>query len=433
MTKARIIEETEDETLQKQAEELAQLNEDEGGEVFRAIEEMRGAQGTVVIIIKLSPQDEAGVCDSIPVAEFSIDELKRRYGAGSYKIRVRGPKGWIPGGGNVRISTVGIKQKNASNSNWDNFGHFLEAQEQREESRRKEDSDRRGKIWELAMLSVPALIAGLFNRQAPASDLPALVAALKPSPGPTLQDLSQTMVNMQQLAAPKSSESNIDMILKVFESAQNLMGGEKSEKNGEGSNWVDVIRDLIKVAPDAIKPMLEARMAAAMQAQTRPPMMHASIVPSAVLATNKPEVLPIKPTIDISSTLSADSATNGGSNNMQALWEPIARNHLNKILQWAIKERDPEIYAEVFIDELPDLSPYLTLDQVLEHLQNPQWFEKICELEPNLKDHKEFCVEMHAEVIEIVKQIKAEFEENNKISVETPTAESETESVHGTE
>lgn len=423
MVKARILEETEEETLQKQAEDLAQLNEDEGGEVFRAIEEMRGAQGTVVVIIKLSPQEEAGVCDSIPVAEFSIDELKRRYGAGGYKIRVRGPKGWIPGGGNVRISTVGIKQKSAPSSSGGDFQTFLELQAQR-------DAQRSAKIWELVMLSVPALLAGLFNRQAPASDIPALVAALKPAPGPTLQDLSATMVNMQQLTAPKSSESNVDMILKVFESAQNLMGGEKSDaKNGEGSNWVDVIRDLIKVAPDAIKPMLEARMAAMQSAR---PTMHASIVPSVALAANKPEVSQVAPTINTSVAPSVVSATNGG-NNMQALWEPIARNHLNKVLQWALKDRDPEVYAEVFIDELPDLSAYLTVDQVLEHLQNPQWFEKICELEPALKDHKQFCEEMHTEVIEIVKQIKAEFEENNKIPLETPIGEPETEPEHGTE
>jgi len=424
MAKARIVDDPNDDSLTEQAEELAKLNEEEGGEVFRAIDELRGTDGVSLMIVRVTPQETSGFCGMMPVSEFSHERMQKLYGGGLYKVRVKGPKGFLPGGGPVKIAEPPQNAKILSGGG--DFQSFLETQARR-------DAERSSKIWELAMLSVPALISGLFNRQAPASDIPALVAALKPAPGPTLQDLSATMVNMQQLAAPKSSESNVDMILKVFESAQNLMGGEKSDaKNGEGSNWVDVIRDLIKVAPDAIKPMLEARMAAAMQ-QTARPMTHASIVPNVALAANKPEVLPIKPIIDTSSTPSVVSATNSGSNTMQALWEPIARNHLNKVLQWAIKERDPEIYAEVFIDELPDLSPYLTVDQVLEHLQNPQWFEKVCELEPNLKNHKEFCVEMHDEVIEIVKQIKSEFEENNKIPQETPISEPETQPEHGTE
>ncbi len=103
---------------------------------------------------------------------------------------------------------------------------------------------------------------------------------------------------------------------------------------------------------------------------------------------------------------------------MRALWEPIAKQHLGKVANWAEKDRDPNIYAEVFVDELPDVNAYLTIDQVLEHLQNSTWFEIICSLEPRLSAHKEWCDEMHAAVVSIVKGLK---EDAIEAAGETPS------------
>jgi hypothetical protein len=384
-----------------EAERMADLNEGEGGELFRAIEEARTTQGAEVILTRTMPADKAGFCDKIPVAEFDLTMLKNRYGPGTYRVRFNGPTGFLPGGSTIKVAATPEKPAAPQGD----FQSFLEAQAQREAARSN-------KLWDLAMISVPALIAGLFNRPQQQSDLPALVAALKPTPGPTITDLTSALANMQQLSAPKSSETQVDTILKVFGAAQNLMGGKDSDgKTGDGSTWVDVIRDLIRAAPEAIKPMLEARM----QAMTGQVTGVAQIPPTAALAPNPtgttPQNSPIRATINTSGMSSVASVTNGGDS-MRALWEPIAKQHLSKVFTWAEKQRDPQIYAEVFVDELPDLSAYLSIDQVLEHLQNPIWFEKVCELEPRLKSHKDFCTEMHAEVVEIVKQLKEDLQED---------------------
>jgi len=93
---------------------------------------------------------------------------------------------------------------------------------------------------------------------------------------------------------------------------------------------------------------------------------------------------------------------------MNAIIIPLAKQHLGKVLAWAEKDVNPNACAEVWVAELPDVSAYLTVDQVLEHLGNPQWFEKICEFVPELKIHRDYCDEMRLAVIDVVKQLRAE-------------------------
>jgi hypothetical protein len=397
-TKVDLVDDT-DAQLQEQAEELARLNQASGGDLFNVTDELRaaGISGVVCLITRNHPVEKKGYCGTLSIAEFTLEKMRVTFGAGRYMVQIKGPKGFLPGGGPVEIAESVEPTKPATGGD---FQSFLEAQARR-------DAERSSKLWELAMISVPALIAGFFNRQ-PSNDIAGLVTALKPAPGPTLADLSGTLVNMKALAAPEKSESQVDVILKVFEAAQNLMGGEgKDGAKGEGSNWVDVIRDLIKAAPDALKPVLEARMAA-MQAQRGvTASMPAQNGAPAVSAPRIPTPAP---------TVAATPAANGAAdeskgNDMRALWEPIAKQHLSKVVGWAQKDLDPAACAEVFVGDLPDLSAYLSVDQVLEYLDHPQWFEKVCELEPRLSAAKQYCDEMRLEMIEIVKQIKKDLEE----------------------
>lgn len=413
MTKTRVsvVEEADtDAEIQAQAEELAKLNQASGGDLFNVTDELRaaGISGVVCLVTRNTPIERKGYCGTLSISEFNLEKMRVSFGAGRYMVQIKGPKGFLPGGGPVEIAEMPEQPKHGGGD----FQSFLESQARR-------DAERSSKLWELAMISVPALIAGFFNRPQ-GNDVAALVTALKPAPGPTLGDLSTAMVNMRTLTAPEKQDSKIDEILKVFEAAQNLMG-EKGESNSNGgSSWIDIIRDLIKIAPDAIKPMLEARMAAMQAAATARPSVQAAPATSHAAIAAKPTATnaATPPTMNATEKLSAAAATNG-ENDMRALWEPIAKQHLAKVFAWAEKDRSPDVYAEVFVDELPNLSAYLTIDQVLEHLQNPAWFAKVCELEPRLINHKDYCTEMHDGIVEIVKDMKLQAEE------ETPTPEPE--------
>jgi hypothetical protein len=226
------------------------------------------------------------------------------------------------------------------------------------------------------------------------------------------------MINMKGMTEPKESGSMVDTIFKAFEFAQNMGGGGESGGGKEGSNWVDVIRDVIKAAPEAIKPMLEARMAA-MQAQRAGTVRQAPAtqIPSPVPAAAAPTPSPAASIQTAASVSTAANTSLPQGDAMRAIWEPIAKQHLAKVVTWAERDRDPEIYAEVFVDELPDLSSYFTPAQILEHLNHPQWFAKVCELEPRLQPFDLFCDDMRVAIIEIVKDIEHQMQE------ETPTPE----------
>ena len=88
---------------------------------------------------------------------------------------------------------------------------------------------------------------------------------------------------------------------------------------------------------------------------------------------------------------------------------PMIKTNLAKVASWAEKDRDPGIYAEVLIDELPDnFGSYLPLAEVLNYLNHPQWFETIIGIEPKLQNHREWCDECRHAVIEIMKTFESD-------------------------
>lgn len=389
-----------DAQLQEQAEELARLNQASGGDLFNVTDELRaaGISGVVCLITRNHPVEKKGYCGTLSIAEFTLEKMRVTFGAGRYMVQIKGPKGFLPGGGPVEIAESVEEPKKQNNS----FESVFELMERKEAERRARTDE-----WlKLAITTCVPLLTAFITR-APSNDIASLVTALKPAPGPTLADLSSTLLNMKTLAAPEKSESQVDTILKVFSAAQDLMGGDSDKGGKGGSNWTDIIRDLIKAAPEALKPVLEARMAA-MQNSQRPTVIAATAPnPNVQTAPQRPMVSATTP---ISGAPSADVATNSGVD-MRALWEPIAKQHLAKVVGWAQKDLDPAACAEVFVGDLPDLSAYLSVDQVLEYLDHPQWFEKVCELEPRLSAAIQYCDEMRLEMIEIVKQIKKDLEE----------------------
>jgi hypothetical protein len=374
------------------AQEMADLNAAEGGDLFKAIDDIRGTAGAKVRIVRIQPND--GWCEDMDVAEWSIDTLKNRWGAGTYKLRIVGPKGFLPGGGSIKIAAAPGKTTNGASSD---FQSFLEAQQRR-------DAERSAKIWELAMISVPALIGAFVNRQAPQSDIPALISALKPQPGPTIAELTGALANIQTLSGGANKESSFDQILKVMDAVKDFADDKEGGGKGE-SNWIDLVRDLIKAAPDALKPMLEARMQAMSQNRPGAPIAPASVPrvnPASAPATAAPgNVSSAAP--PFAGAAGVSSPNNTESQNMLAMFKPVIVEKLRTIAGWAKSDRDPVMYAQVFCDDVGEMiAKYIPQPQALEYLRNEKWFDYVCEWAPELKEHHEWCEHFRNELIEIV-------------------------------
>lgn len=402
MAKARVIETDESDEIQARAEELAQINEEEGGEVFRVTDELRGTQGVELMIIRLTPAENSGYCGMMPVAEFTHDNLKRLYGAGRYKVRIQGPKGFLPGGGNIKIAESLHKTGGSAGGD---FMSFLEFQQKQEAERREKHS----RLLELAIPSLGAVITAILSRNN-SSDMPAILAALKPAPGPTLADLSTAMINLQTLSKPAGETKDpIDTVLRVFEAAQNLSGGDSGGKKGE-TNWLDVVRDVIKEGPALLKPVMEAAQTAAMQRQQMQQPTVTMAPPSAISA---PVIRPVVQTVSTSAPIVAEDSAgivaNNGETDMFALVMPLIKSNLTKVAKWAEDDKNPQTYAEVFFDDLPsNIASYISQDDALKYCNDPNWFQYVVGIEPRLQNFETWCDEFRLELIEFLKPIPEE-------------------------
>jgi len=336
----------------------------------------------------------------MPVGEFTHDLLRSRYGAGKYKVRVKGPKGFLPGGGLIKIADTEVPR----HANGD-LGSFIEAMERRDADRRKEASEKMNRLTELGIPALTTIVAALLSRNTQ-PDMVGLLAALKPAPGPTLNDIVGTLASMQAFNGGNQKTDPFDTILKMMEAVKNLTG-DNNASPGE-SKLVDVVRDLVKEAVPAVRPMLENLANQAQQAQQRqmqqPPLVIQPMNPGSVNgATTPPVSLPASvAAIESAGTVGIPSI---GDTDMMALVMPTIQSALKRIVSWAKVDRDPSAYAVVFMDETPQwIASYLTPQQTLEYLNHPQWFDKICEVNGELREYKDWCDEFRQELIELVSQ-----------------------------
>jgi len=399
-----------EDSMRRQAEDLAMLNDASGGDIFRAIDELRTTQGVILLITRITPSEKAGYCGSMPASEFSLEQVKKVYGWGRYQIRLKGPKGFLPGGGPCHIAESLVSENNPTD-----LASLLEIMDRRERERKAESSDKIGRIAELAIPLLGSVLTAFISRSS-GPDLGMLITALKPAPGPTLGDLSQAMVNMKALNAPSGETKDpIETVLRIFEAAQDMKSGGANKGD---TNWLDIVKEVVNQAGPAVGPVLaglqQAAAARAAASQGNVPRVTVSASASAPQLSAVPPVLNGSAgpagVLSPESTTNGVAATNGGTQNgsgqvdMLKLAEPMIRAKLALAAKWAVADRDPVTYAQVFLDELPsNIASFISQQQALEYLVHPDWFKVICEREPALTPYQEWCDEFRMELIEILK------------------------------
>lgn len=409
MAKTRTIriegtEDEPDETAAQEAADFAEANEDEGGELFRVTDELRGTVNVKLQIVRTYPNtpDMAGHVGDLTPSEFSPERVRELYGPGRYRVRIVGPKGYLKGGGPLHIAKTGADTAAPPSGGAGSVGEFarlLQTMQEREEARARENKERRDKWIELAIPGLLTIIAGLLGKnQGP--DMTALITALKPAPGPSITDLTTSLASLKTLTETPKDDSKLDLIFKVLELAK-----EKSGDGGGESNWIDVIRDLLKEGPAMVKPLLES-----MQAQQQSVMPSMQVTPVAnranpAINANVPNADGISSPPGSAPDAAPSSAT--GETDMLALFMPMIRGQLAKLFQWASEKRRVELYAEVLLEELPaTVHQYVTPQDALKYLQHEQWFEIITapNMEPRLALHREWLDAMRREVIDIIQE-----------------------------
>src|SRR6266436_380775 len=387
-------EETEiDPEMEQKAEELVHLNESTGGDLYKAIDELSSTQGVMMQFTRVTPADKAGYAGEVSVSEFTLEHVKQKFGAGRYSVRFKGPKGYVPGGGPLLIAP---DDKPRSNGVTD-VGELLATLE-------KSRAEKNNRLLELSIPVLGTVLAALVGRQQ--TDLTGLVAALKPAPGPSLTDLVTALSSMKNLQGSESSDP-VDRVLKIMDAIKGFGGSEQGE-----TNWTDVVRELVREGLPMAKGVLENVAANQnQQAQLRQQNpLTIQPLPGIANANPMPMVSPSgsmmngpQSTDCIVQPVTNSLPNSNGETDMLTLFMPTIREHLSKVLKWAQDDRNPEAYAEMFLDDLPPMvANYIKPVDAIRYMQMSDWFHKVVELYPALESHHEWCDEFRQQLIVIL-------------------------------
>lgn len=387
-----------------------------------------------------------GFLESWPNHQMTIERLRDRFGGGTYYC-----KGFRKGryfshqtlqiSGEAKRKPSGVEGVNQSvpvvaTPQFDMQG-FLMAQERREEKRREDERRERlerqereekrdEKRMQLLLTLGPAAITalgGLF--QGRQQDLAPLIAALKPPD-------AITMLTQLKALQGNGQDGMVNKILPM------LFDMAKDRARGGDTGWMDVLLKVAEGAGPAVGGLIEAQVKAAQAASvqnpntltTLPTLAAPNSGPIAPNPTNAPALIVVPesqprrerrqrsvnaslpagspdsqpgmpPRTDrsnganIAGVNSPGTSSEGSEMNLLSLMQhiPWLREQLARMLQAAHRNRDPEVYAAMLMEELPDgLDPHI----VGQLLSRSDWFVQVCQMVPQWNDARVYPWIEHA-------------------------------------
>lgn len=396
---------------------IAQEERDTNLELLDALRAMQGAESIRWKIFRINADEprKNGYLEECSTARLSMDYLRDTYGSGTYRIRGHHMVGGKFAAQRTIIVAEGAKKNmsdsttvpgSAPGSNFD-FMEYIAQQDARDRARRQEQEERDEKrrrdrmelITVLAPIAGPIIAAMMQNR---GPDLSALIAAIKPEPGPNMLEVVQAIKAMKELDAAPAPESSIDQVLKVVDALKEAGFG-----GGEGKTdlW-DLAKEVIKTMGPGLGQGISA-VASAIQARAtqRPALAGESVpvasaalpAPVAPQAGRAPPAGPIgvhpsfrspsapaapaaKPAPAPAQTLDTQKAEAMG------LFDPLSlaphlpwlKGHIENQLVRAARGSDPELYAEVMLDDFPANTDPTVLGHLL---ARPDWFNLLKQLD----------------------------------------------------
>lgn len=334
------------------------------------------------------PGGEAGLLAKWPTLKLSWENIRDEFGPGTYAVEGRTIRGKYIRRTTITIASDSPRKVKLTDMQMNGFNvtEFLAQQEARDRAKREQDEQRERERQEredkraekreqLLLAALPALatvLAGMFGR--PQLDVGALAAAMRPAPGP---DALQMIAALKQLA-PEPAPAGKDPMATAITLFELL--ADKAGNNGARADWLDVVKEGVKVLGPSVGGAIEAtinqarenaqaQQTAAQNGQAQPN----GALPSAALPA--PAGMPSAGQLQHAA----------GEAGMLDLLPHLAwlKAQLAKLAGAAARARDPELYAAMFLEELPQ---GLTPDRVAQLLTRPDWLAQLARFEPAITD-----------------------------------------------
>lgn len=310
-------------------------------DVLRALVDIEGADEVRWQIHRIS-EPNSGYCGEMSSAELSHERIAAAFGPGAYRVKGIKPGGEYFKSGRVKISTIPAAPSRTSSDK-----ELLE---------KMREGDMMPLLLGMMQSNTQIVTAALSANRQTSQSIP--WSALLVAAPPVLESLRAFFKR------DDPDDKAIEKMLKQIALLEKLRGDDN-----KGSSWTDIIRDAVQGLPNLVA---GARASASLPVSV--PAMgdpRAALSLQAGSATATATTLP-EPPEAIEATPEAAS--------MEWL-----RQKLNDAVTWAAANRNPELRAEVLLEEWPALVPDSLLRDML---TRDDWFEQLCAFEPR-------CVNYH--------------------------------------
>lgn len=317
-----------------QIEDLSPEEQD----VLAALTDIEGSQEARWQIYRIAPSFDGrptGFLDTLSSPELRLEELQRRFGRGKYRI-----KGLRPNGTYIKTATVDIAtdppKNEATAPKRDDSKDILTILGERDERRAERSRELMLAVIPGAITAVAGIFTAMLSRQQPQNNVLQDVATLK-----------------TVLGSHEPRESNLDTVFKALE-----LGMKSSGKGGDGSTWLDVVKEAVTMAG----PMLQEKLSSTQPAPRQ--------IPAPVQVANQSTLQPQIPAPTV------EPGTDTVNNPMKLInW---ARETLGFLAKKAAANADIELYVDYVLDNVPEGVDIREFVGYLNHAQWWQYLQQFC-------------------------------------------------------
>lgn len=373
------------ERAEQYARETRNMSDDDAEDFFAGIDELRATQGVSFQVNRTEPLERAGFCFEYPGGVFTLQRLTKDYGPGTYRIRVKGPGGrYIPGGSTVKIAqgmTIEGPTRESESSTVQDMIALMRADREKQAGNLKE--------WAaiLAPLLAP-VIANMFTQKRE-----------------TVTDMVNALGALKQLEPPAvkapDALAEIEKVGALLERAKAIVG--EGGGSSTGATWVDVIRDGLAGVKDLIASGAGAQIIGRLSA--RPPMIPQPVLIPAPSSASSPGASPanVSPASTEGGTTSGASTepVQGGDMGLMTFL-PWLRATLDTLVFQAARNKDPNLYAEVTLDNLPD---GLDVREMLKLIEAEDWWKTLQQIAPTVIPYAGWFKEFRDAMIKEIKKL----------------------------
>lgn len=379
-TKRTVTTETELDPKELEAEADTRTTEEKAAdeELQVALAEIGDTEGKVQCV-RTAPKDEAGIAGTYSAQEFSVERLRDEWGGGTYMLYFRKPNGQLK-----TKRSVSIIAKKAP-APLDRTAELLAALQG------KKGDDNTGLILQLMQSQqkattdmIVAMIGAQGNNKAQGMGPTELVALLG-----AIQGLNKS--------GDKNSGSSLDELLKVLKVAKELGGN-----GGEDDGWLGKLATL---AGPLLEKLGDRSNETPAPLARRPIPVSATVIPDPTSgARPRPAPAAADSNVGAETAPPVETETPEG-NDMNLRLIGWLRETLKVVLDKAEKNKDPVLYADYVLDNLPE---GLSVDVILPALKAEDALDRLAFFDARVPRYRDWLEEFRDAMVETIEEAQRE-------------------------